>query len=156
LEQLVPRRLHRWFADSVPMTRREFYALFGLLFLFITILMFGLAYQVNQNRHRASEAHANAAAARSNARDLHAAQQIILETQTKIQQSRIASCQQTYRSFREILGPFATPRAKQTAQQRAQVDRFNRIIAAKIKGCVKQTSKNATPRNPATPNTPNK
>src|SRR3954449_1820934 len=38
----LPKRVRRWFADSDPLTRREFYALFTILFGLVSLSLWGL------------------------------------------------------------------------------------------------------------------
>jgi hypothetical protein len=125
------------------MTRREFYALFGVLFLLVSIALVGMTVQIENNRARARENRELAIRVATQKADVLARQQ------RQIQQSRVASCQAQYRSFREILGPFARPSKAQTPKEKAQIRRFNAIIAKKVAGCFKQTRPGNKPTPPA-------
>lgn len=56
---------------------------------------------------------------------------------TDIQKARRESCEQTYKSFRQVFEPFfaKNPKGKQKRDQ----DKFNRIVDAKILHCAIQT-----------------
>lgn len=48
---LLPKRVRHWFAHSDPMTRREFYALFTILFGLITVSLVGLKHLSDARVH---------------------------------------------------------------------------------------------------------
>jgi cbb3-type cytochrome oxidase subunit 3 len=59
----------------------------------------------------------------------------VQKQQKLIQEGRLHSCQTTYRSFSEILRGFADPK---TAKERADLKKFDELVASKVRGCQKQ------------------
>lgn len=103
----LPAPVRRWMADSPPMTRREFYALFGLLFLLVTLALVGVGDQIRRNRDRD-----------------HA-----------IEASRLASCQTVYGSIEEVALFFFPPRGRRTARQNRIATNLHDFIQARSAKC---------------------
>lgn len=63
-----------------------------------------------------------------------------------IQQSRIASCRQTYEGVRQVFRPFLRPPAKRSAKERRDVRKFNATVNELKRRCdvqIKRTPKGA-------------
>ncbi|MDQ5821955.1 MAG: hypothetical protein M3540_10990 [Actinomycetota bacterium] len=58
---------------------------------------------------------------------------------TDIQQSRIASCRQTYEGVRDVFRPFFRPPKERTAKERRDVEKFNRTVDRLKRRCDLQT-----------------
>lgn len=56
-----------------------------------------------------------------------------------IQKGRVASCQKTYESIRDVFKPFFAPPNNRTQEQTDQIRKFNNTIDARKAGCAIQT-----------------
>lgn len=80
--RILPRPVREWFAASGPMTRREFYVLWALVLLLVTVALAGLVVYADENRERAregQEAHAVACARKAGLRERVAETQAFLD-----------------------------------------------------------------------------
>lgn len=56
-----------------------------------------------------------------------------------IQKSRVASCQKTYESFKEVFAPFFPPEKKRTKEQQNNLDKLNKVVDRLKLRCTIQT-----------------
>lgn len=60
---------------------------------------------------------------------------------TEIQESRVASCRQTYEGIRDVFRPFFRPIKERTAEEQADIDKFNDAVDQRKAACAQQTAR---------------
>lgn len=119
-------------------TQRNWIVFLG--FLSLAVLSYGI-YEIHSTSVRASHAAKQARDVAKQAKDLSKEnkQRIadIAATQKAIQASRVASCKKTYAVIESLFRPFTT-RPNQTAQQRADANKFFGLIDTQKAKCAVQ------------------
>lgn len=107
-----------------------------IVFFLILLLFTWILHDVQDNQtHIEALAKDNASLAKTNRiliRENHA-------RLVEIQDSRVESCKKTYEGISNVFKPFFPP-PPQTAEQKAQLEKFNTTVAKLKNGCSKQVN----------------